>query len=251
MAPISWREHDFDFTSAVFDGGDFSGSSFGGNKVSFRYARFVMGDVLFHDAVFTHGVEVSFEHAEFRGANVSFDNADFANGRVSFQSAVFISGTVDLSKVARWRPPTELDVGSGGSVLRLPTFTDSVKAILNRSFVTLVTEMAGVTKARKISSIRKKYAILEGEELIGFAAPVAFTDSGIYVDPGLVIPYKDISATGFSRRTETKGICDDLGPATVTYTYVTIHYRDMERRLGRHDDLLVAVIQDIKRIPWQ
>src|SRR5215467_12245868 len=51
-AAVSWQGLNFDFTGAVFDGGDFSGAKFSGGEVSFGDAEFSGGEVLFHEAEF-------------------------------------------------------------------------------------------------------------------------------------------------------------------------------------------------------
>ena len=68
----SWCGYDFDFTGAVFDGGDFSGVTFSGGEVSFEGATFSGGDVSFDGATFSGG-EVSFGGATFSGGQVSFE----------------------------------------------------------------------------------------------------------------------------------------------------------------------------------
>ncbi|SIM82464.1 Pentapeptide repeat-containing protein [Micromonospora cremea] len=84
----SWRGHDFDFTGAVFDGGDLSMSTFAGGRASFTRARFAGGEVSFDRASFAGG-EVSFEVAEFIAGSVSFTSAKFEDGRVIFDGAIF------------------------------------------------------------------------------------------------------------------------------------------------------------------
>ncbi|MER5269089.1 pentapeptide repeat-containing protein [Actinosynnema sp. NPDC002837] len=84
--PRTWRGHDFDFTGAVFDGGDFSGATFTD-----------AGRVTFADATITG--RLSFAAATFAGGVVSFDRARFAGGSVSFDGARFAGGVVDLSGI--------------------------------------------------------------------------------------------------------------------------------------------------------
>ncbi|MCT9003471.1 pentapeptide repeat-containing protein [Streptomyces rhizosphaerihabitans] len=85
LSTASWDGYDYDFTGAVFDGGDFSNTRFRG-AVNFSAATFT-DDVNFFDVEFTGG-EVSFDRAVFSGA-ASFDFAKFAGGKVSFDRAVF------------------------------------------------------------------------------------------------------------------------------------------------------------------
>ncbi|WP_369355628.1 pentapeptide repeat-containing protein [Streptomyces sp. cg2] len=107
--PHSWQGHDFDFTGAVFDGGNFDGAEFSGGTVSFRGAEFSSGTVGFVRAVFSGGHvdftrtnftggSVQFGHAEFRSGRVSFPLAEFSGGKVSFFHARFLGGTVDFDR---------------------------------------------------------------------------------------------------------------------------------------------------------
>jgi uncharacterized protein YjbI with pentapeptide repeats len=103
----SWIGHDLDFTGAVFDGGDFSGSTLTGTtkftgaefidgQVSFTRAEFSGGLVSFARARFS-GALVSFGGAKFIGADVSFDGAEFSGGEVSFLGAMFSGGEVSFA----------------------------------------------------------------------------------------------------------------------------------------------------------
>lgn len=65
----SWQGLNFDFTSAVFDGGDFSGARFSGGTVSFTGARFSGGTVDFSFARCSSGT-VSFSDARLSGGTV-------------------------------------------------------------------------------------------------------------------------------------------------------------------------------------
>jgi uncharacterized protein YjbI with pentapeptide repeats len=119
--PTRWRGKDFDFTGAVFDGGNlsqvcftgarvsfenaeftdkplfFNEAEFTGARVSFNRARFTGGSVIFHGARFTDGW-VTFDSAEFTGAKVHFDSAEFAGAKVHFDSAEFTNGTVSFDE---------------------------------------------------------------------------------------------------------------------------------------------------------
>ncbi|MFM9625128.1 pentapeptide repeat-containing protein, partial [Streptomyces turgidiscabies] len=90
----SWRDYSFDFTSVVFDGGDFGGACFLG-RVSFDGAHFIGGTVDFHGAQFNGGT-VTFHAAHFNGGRVSFYGAHFNDGRVSFDGAHFNDGRVSF-----------------------------------------------------------------------------------------------------------------------------------------------------------
>ncbi|MEU7571365.1 hypothetical protein [Micromonospora sp. NPDC049240] len=93
----SWSGCDFDFTGAVFDGGDFSHALFSGGKVSFDEALFSGGRVSFHQAKFCGG-EVSFLGAKFTGGEVSFSNASFSDGTTSFGRAEFSGSKVNFDE---------------------------------------------------------------------------------------------------------------------------------------------------------
>ncbi len=91
----AWRGHHFDFTGAVFDGGDLSGARFTGGRVDFSGAHFAAGTVSFSGAVFA-GSRVSFRGAVFSGGTVDFTRAVFSAGEVSFGQAEFSGSRVDL-----------------------------------------------------------------------------------------------------------------------------------------------------------
>jgi hypothetical protein len=79
----SWRGHDFDFSGAVIDGGDFTGATFTGGAVSFA------------DATIT--CHLSFDRCTFVAGTISFDGARFPGGGISLNGARFRGGVVDLS----------------------------------------------------------------------------------------------------------------------------------------------------------
>jgi uncharacterized protein YjbI with pentapeptide repeats len=102
-AAVSWQGHDFDFTGALFDGGDFGGLHISGGSVSFSEATFSGGNVNFNGATFSGG-NVNFNGATFSGGNVNFDHATFSdNGGVSFNGATFSGGNVNFS-LAKFSP---------------------------------------------------------------------------------------------------------------------------------------------------
>ncbi|WP_053653984.1 pentapeptide repeat-containing protein [Micromonospora sp. NRRL B-16802] len=115
--PASWRGLDFDFTGAVFDGGDFSDAVFSGGRVSFVGAAFSGGEVSFIAAVFSGG-EVSFDGAMFSGGEVFFGETRFSGGRVSFDRARFSGGRVSfaLAKFSGGRTLFDNAKFSGGVV---------------------------------------------------------------------------------------------------------------------------------------
>ncbi|WP_170215942.1 pentapeptide repeat-containing protein [Asanoa ferruginea] len=131
----SWHGHSFDFTGALFDGGDlsgitldgttqlnfagatfadgrmsfvaadfaggavfFEGARFAGGRVSFGAARFAGSDVDFTTARFSGG-DVAFEHAEFVGGALSFERAEVSAGAISFEEAEFSGGDISFQQV--------------------------------------------------------------------------------------------------------------------------------------------------------
>ena len=94
-AAVSWQGLNFDFTGAVFDGGNFSGAQFSGGLVRFSFAQFSGGAVNFDYAQFSGGT-VNFDHAQFSGGTVNFRGAQFSGGTVGFGSAQFSRGTVNF-----------------------------------------------------------------------------------------------------------------------------------------------------------
>jgi uncharacterized protein YjbI with pentapeptide repeats len=96
-AAKSWQGLNFDFTGAVFDGGDFSFAEFSGGEVSFWHAEFSGGEVVLFDRANFSGGEVDFRGARFSGGEVSFDRANFSGGDVDFSFAEFSGGMVDFS----------------------------------------------------------------------------------------------------------------------------------------------------------
>lgn len=84
--PVSWCGMDFDFTGAVFDGGDLSYVEFSGGRVSFVEAEFFGGTVYFTGAKFTAG-RVSFAGARFAGGWL-----DFQDCRVAGDSSGVVPG---------------------------------------------------------------------------------------------------------------------------------------------------------------
>ncbi|MFD9042599.1 pentapeptide repeat-containing protein [Streptomyces bottropensis] len=118
--PRSWQGHNFDFSSVVFDGGDFGEACFSGGEVRFTRAQFSGGTVDFTRAHFSGGVvrfnganfsggavalgaaefsggAVDFGGAQFSGGEVRFNGAQFSGGAVAFNGAQFSSGTVDFA----------------------------------------------------------------------------------------------------------------------------------------------------------
>jgi hypothetical protein len=86
-APVSWQGLNLDFTSVIFDGGDFS------------YAEF-------------SGGEVNFDGADFSGGTVSFGGAEFSRGsRVDFTHSMFSGGAVDFSQAQDWSHPPAFGPG--------------------------------------------------------------------------------------------------------------------------------------------
>ncbi|MFJ2407071.1 pentapeptide repeat-containing protein [Streptomyces xanthochromogenes] len=91
----AWCSHNFDFTGAVFDGGDFSDSCFQG-MFDFTGAVFSAGTVDFTDARFRDG-EVTFAGAEFSGGTLTFHRTVFDSGFVRFDEAAVRDGMVSFA----------------------------------------------------------------------------------------------------------------------------------------------------------
>jgi hypothetical protein len=95
-ASVSWRYLNFDFTGAVFDGGDFSDTDFLGNTVSFSGAQFVGGRTIFRNTSFS-GNSVRFDHARFCGGETIFAGAKFTGRWITFHRAEFNEGQVTFN----------------------------------------------------------------------------------------------------------------------------------------------------------
>ncbi len=91
--PGLWCGHDFDFTGAVFDGGDFSEAVFSGGQVNFNAANFTGSEVSFAAASFS-GSKVDFNYANFTGGHVYFNAANFTGGTINFNYANFTGSQV-------------------------------------------------------------------------------------------------------------------------------------------------------------
>ncbi|WP_405429461.1 pentapeptide repeat-containing protein [Micromonospora sp. NBC_00617] len=113
----SWCGYDFDFTGAVFDGGDLSGARFSAGDIYFDSATFIGGDVSFGGAAFSGG-KVSFSGAAFSGGKVSFSGAAFSGGEVSFSGAAFSGGEVffGLTRFSGGKVSFDRATFSGGQV---------------------------------------------------------------------------------------------------------------------------------------
>ncbi|MFI9726260.1 pentapeptide repeat-containing protein [Streptomyces sp. NPDC052092] len=126
--PRSWQGHDFDFTSVVFDGGDFTAAEFTGGTVSFNGAHFTGGTVDFVGARFA-GATVNFTFAEFAGGTVNFTFAEFTGGTVDFSKVGFTGGTVNFTQAKFAGGTVDFTATRfiGGSVEFIAaTFADSV-----------------------------------------------------------------------------------------------------------------------------
>jgi uncharacterized protein YjbI with pentapeptide repeats len=96
-AKPSWQGLNFDFTGAVFDGGDFRGAEFPSGQAGFDDAEFVSGEVRFDGAKFS-GAKVYFGDARFSGGKIRFDDAEFSGGTVSFRRAEFSGAEVEFQR---------------------------------------------------------------------------------------------------------------------------------------------------------
>jgi uncharacterized protein YjbI with pentapeptide repeats len=122
---MSWQGLNFDFTGAVFDGGDFSGAKFTGGTVTFRDAEFTSGEVTFRDAEFTGG-EISFYGATFSDGEVSFERAKFAGSKVNFFWAVFHNCWVGFDRAEFSGPMVGFDYARFLNRRRVITFDGAV-----------------------------------------------------------------------------------------------------------------------------
>jgi hypothetical protein len=102
--PRTWRGHDFNFSGAVFDNGDFTGATFTG-----------AGTVTFADTTITG--HLSFAGATFAGGIISFDRARFMGGTISLNDATFIGGIVDLSRINENQQPPTAELWPAGTPL--------------------------------------------------------------------------------------------------------------------------------------
>ncbi|GAB3234299.1 hypothetical protein GCM10027447_31270 [Glycomyces halotolerans] len=122
--PVSgktWHWCTFNFSSVVFDGGDFKRAKFLGSQVSFEYAHFPDGIIEFCEAEFHQGVDfagievenamVNFKDASFMGKETNFEygsitghgellfnNTEFGSIKTSFNKFKFDSGEVSFFK---------------------------------------------------------------------------------------------------------------------------------------------------------
>ncbi|MEU7590449.1 pentapeptide repeat-containing protein [Micromonospora sp. NPDC049230] len=131
----SWCGYDFDFTGAVFDGGDLSGARFSGGDVSFEGASFNGGDVSFGEAAFSGG-RVFFDGVTFSGGKVSFGGATFSGGEVFFDDATFTAGEVFFGGVtfSGGRVFFDRTTFSGARVFYLATFDGGWVSFENAAF---------------------------------------------------------------------------------------------------------------------
>ena len=116
-AKTSWSEYDYDFSGALFDGGDFVESVFSGGEVSFAGSVFSGGEVRFDRADFS-GSKVSFAGSVFSGSEVSFDGSVFSGSEVRFDDAEFSEGVISFDVAEFYRGVISFDeaVFSGGLV---------------------------------------------------------------------------------------------------------------------------------------
>lgn len=86
-----WEDLEFDFTSAVFNGADFSGIRIHEGTMIFDNVEFASGMVSFHGAKFSKST-LNFRGARFTDGTVSFDRANFFEAAINFQAAQFHGG---------------------------------------------------------------------------------------------------------------------------------------------------------------
>jgi uncharacterized protein YjbI with pentapeptide repeats len=94
----SWRDRDFDFTGATFDGEEFKGAVLDGGTMSFNRARFMNGGADLFEIRILGGL-LDFRRADFTGS-VRMELATIAGGAVDFSEARFSGGRIDLRRIA-------------------------------------------------------------------------------------------------------------------------------------------------------
>ncbi|MFS8202576.1 pentapeptide repeat-containing protein [Streptomyces sp. CWNU-52B] len=105
-SPGSWSTHAFNFTGALFDGGDFShscfrgtadfgGATFTGGTVHFSWVDLSATSMVnFSGATITGGGTINFREAAVHdGSRVYFHRARLDHGTVSFREATFTTGS--------------------------------------------------------------------------------------------------------------------------------------------------------------
>jgi hypothetical protein len=84
-ADMSWSNHDFDFSTVMFEDADFDETTFCGQSTSFDKATF-------------SGQRTSFDEAKFSGESTSFRNVAFSSGdSTSFYGTAFIGGLASFN----------------------------------------------------------------------------------------------------------------------------------------------------------
>jgi hypothetical protein len=159
-AAVPWFGHSFDFTGAVFDGGDFSQTLIR-DRMDFRRARFIGGIVDFRDATFA-GAGLDLTEAQFTGGTLDLRRAGFRDlslrtvtvldlrrarlqaglvdlrraawrgGTVDLRGVVFDGGRLDLTAPEVYEFPPRLDPGVAESVpdgLLLPEIDPSADSM--------------------------------------------------------------------------------------------------------------------------
>jgi uncharacterized protein YjbI with pentapeptide repeats len=100
-SPVSWHGHDFDFSDAVFDGGDFADCYFSNVSLDFTGALFIRGETSFIGSRFSD-CEIKFDWAQFSGGHVNFSNCDILDGcGMSFIAADIGGGMISFGD-AEW-----------------------------------------------------------------------------------------------------------------------------------------------------
>ncbi|KIH99867.1 hypothetical protein LP52_05005, partial [Streptomonospora alba] len=101
--PTRWRGKNYDFTGAVFDGGDLTSARFTGATVNFTEAHFTGATVHFNGARFTDG-KVDFNGAHFTGGQVDFNEAE-GTCPIGLLAAIERGEPEVVVLPAPWRPP--------------------------------------------------------------------------------------------------------------------------------------------------
>lgn len=100
----TWHWCNFNFNSVVFDGGDFKGAMFLGERVSFEYAHFPNGVMEFEGAEFHQdakfaGIQIENATINFRDVKFLGERTDFEYGSITDDGALVFNSSVFDSTV--------------------------------------------------------------------------------------------------------------------------------------------------------
>jgi uncharacterized protein YjbI with pentapeptide repeats len=122
---IHWGDCRFDFTGAVFDGGDLSGIEIRGGTMNFERATFNSATVSFQHAKITNDGHLILNNANFNRCAVTFRDIQLAGGSLMFEGAEFNDGVVGFEHAMFTGHPTGFPEG---------TLTDGIVSFRNAKF---------------------------------------------------------------------------------------------------------------------